>query len=130
MPTRTNTDFINLVPLSNGRDYHQTTLTSGKKILLIPNHQETYPNTVETCAGHGADVVLPIDQQENDEITNFIHRLDETGHFTDRAAIVWMRAFWTGSVWIDTKTNEPLQYENDIHSYMVSIPYSIMGNVL
>ena len=106
-------DFTNLVPLATGQEYYQTTLSSGKKILFISSSATTYQGAVDTCSSHGADVLLPIDQAENDDVMAFLQIHWEARHFGLYSPIAWMRIIRTDrdSSWVDAKTDEPLVYD-------------------
>ena len=105
-------DFTNLVTLSDGQEYHQTTLSSGKRLLFISNLPVNYQQAVETCSSHGADVFLPIDQAENDDVVSFLTSLDvNSRNFNRGYPLAWLRAVKLESGWVDAKTNEPLVYD-------------------
>lgn len=69
----------------------------------------TYQNAVDHCSMHGADLVLPIDQSENDEVRRFLQTNYENRLF-DFPPNSWLRVSNDGSGWVDAKTDEAPVY--------------------
>ena len=128
-------DFTNLVPLTEpNQQYFQTTLpSSGKKLLFISWSATTYQGAKDTCSSqgwtntntyrtsagenscilipdssHGADVLLPVDQAENDDVASFLGVQYEARNFGLYNPVAWLRLVKTESGWVDDKTDEPL----------------------
>ena len=53
-------------------DAQQRTLSTGKRVLYASYDRKFYEEAVDICAGHGAEIVLPISQQENIEVRDFL----------------------------------------------------------
>ena len=61
------TGFTNLAV-----DAQQRTLSTGKRVLYASYERKFYQEAVDICASHGAEIVLPISQQENIEVRDFL----------------------------------------------------------
>ena len=53
-------------------DAQQKTLSTGKRVLYASYDRKFYQEAVDICASHGAEIVLPISQQENIEVRDFL----------------------------------------------------------
>ena len=53
-------------------DAQQRTLSTGKRVLYASYDRKFYEEAVDICASHGAEIVLPISQQENIEVRDFL----------------------------------------------------------
>ena len=53
-------------------DAQQRTLSTGKRVLYASYDRKFYQEAVDICASHGAEIVLPISQQENIEVRDFL----------------------------------------------------------
>ena len=50
----------------------ERTLSTGKRVLYASYDRKFYQEAVDICASHGAEIVLPISQQENIEVRDFL----------------------------------------------------------
>ena len=53
-------------------DAQERTLSTGKRVLYASYDRKFYQEAVDICASHGAEIVLPISQQENIEVRDFL----------------------------------------------------------
>lgn len=85
---------------------YRYTLSTGKKLVVIkaPSH---YQQAVNTCEYYGADVLLPISAEENNEVHTIIGG-------NPIIADAWIRVINlehpTTQRWADDKNNGPLAY--------------------
>ena len=73
----------------------------------------TYQGAVDACSSHGADVILPISQVENDDVMDILKIHRELRHFGVYDPILWLRVTRPDgdSIWVDAKTDEALVYD-------------------
>ena len=97
-----------------GIQYAETTLTSGKKLIILSQNGD-YQNAVDLCNQIGGEVLLAISDQENSEAGQFILANENLLGYR----MGWQRAknpspgtATDGSQWIDPLTNQVVPYEN------------------
>lgn len=85
---------------------YRYTLSTGKKLVVIkaPSH---YQQAVKTCEYYGAEVLLPISAEENNEVHTIIGG-------NPIIADPWIRVVNldhpSEQRWVDDKNNQPLAY--------------------
>ena len=101
--------------LAADREYDQTTLSSGKKLLFIKNHASHYQEAVDTCASHGGLILLPT-QDESPEVKAFL-RLQVANDAFEFSSVAWLRAKNIGApssqVWVDALDDSPLVWDGE-----------------
>ena len=108
-----------------GIQYAETTLTSGKKLIILSQNGD-YQNAVDLCNQIGGEVLLAISDQENSEAGQFILANENLLGYR----MGWQRAknpspgtATDGSQWIDPLTNQVIPYNNLVQYYYQPVAF-------
>jgi len=98
-------------------DAQERTLSTGKRVLYASYERKFYEEAVDICASHGAEIVLPISQQENIEVRDFLRETRDNhgpdvnilGAFVRVANI----GYPSSMNWVDARDQSALVWDGD-----------------
>ena len=94
---------------TNGEEYLQTTLSTGKRLLFASYQESTYEQAEEICSSRGAEIVLPT-EDENIQVRDFLR-------LGPRDKVAFVRVVNLGAPayqnWVDPKDNSQLEWDGD-----------------
>merc|ERR1712109_100620 len=123
----TNLDGADGAANIGGGEYVQATLSSGKRLLYASYAKKYYQEAVDLCASHGAEIVLPLNIQENNEVKAMLKTREQSttlGAFSGVNVIgAFVRVRNTGyptsaaaGNWVDARDDTVLAWDGDYSS--------------